>query len=197
MVEKDGAWLNDAKIAAGRDSNLNTIPIKVDSDGAVIIDAGIVSVLPAAVFPVSQSGTWTVNLATEPTINIGVVDQGTPGVSPWPISGTVFIAAGNFVYNEIFTIPATGAIHTPNISYRTFAIQVKGTGATPSAWNVVLEGSIDGTNYTPILIHTQALTELILWSGTNFYPVSSYRIRVTSLTLGGASNIIVTVLGTS
>ena len=36
----------------------------------------------------SQSGTWTVNLATEPTIDIGKVDQGTGGSSAWKVDGS-------------------------------------------------------------------------------------------------------------
>src|ERR1700682_3306087 len=87
-----------------------THPLRVDVDENLkvtgtfvttpsgIQDVNIVGTTIAV--PVSQSGTWTVNLANEPIIDIGKVDQGTGGLSPWlvnvnnfpatqPISGSV------------------------------------------------------------------------------------------------------------
>jgi len=114
-----------------------------------------------------------------------------------PVSGIVNIAAVNTLTTDTFTTTGIGATYTPSISYRSFALQVKGTGATPTLWTVILEGSIDGVNFSTIMTHTQAILETILWTGTNFYPIIAYRVRTPVLTLGGASNIVVTLLGTT
>lgn len=99
--------------------------------------------------------------------------------------------------SDTYTGTTTGVVIPVTSPVKTFAIQVKGTGAAASVWTVLLEGSIDGTNYTTIMTHTNILGEVILWSGTNFYPVLYFRSRVTALTLGSATDISVTILGTS
>jgi len=79
MVERDGAWINDAKIAAGVDSNKDTHPLNCDTDGTLQVDvvASIpIDVLPAAVFPVSQSGAWNVGVNNFPDVQ---------KVQPWPL----------------------------------------------------------------------------------------------------------------
>lgn len=59
----------------------------VDGSGVVQPISGSVSVSNfPAVQPVSQSGSWTVSLASE-SIEIGTVDQGTGGASPWLVTG--------------------------------------------------------------------------------------------------------------
>jgi hypothetical protein len=97
LHEKDGAWKADAKIAAGVDDVDNTHPLNCTTDGTleVAIDSSVpIDVLVGNVVPVSQSGVWTVNLAVEPTIDIGKVDQGVAGVSPWPVTVTNFPGSG-------------------------------------------------------------------------------------------------------
>ena len=77
-----------------------------------------------------------------------------------------------------------------------FTVQVVGTGAGASVWDVRLEGSLDGTNFTTILSHTNATGDkVVLWSGLTLYPSRYFRSRVAGLTLGGATNIVVTILG--
>lgn len=49
-----------------------------------------VSTIPA-VQPVEVVGTVTVVLTNEPTIDIGKVDQGLPGILPWPVTGSLTI----------------------------------------------------------------------------------------------------------
>lgn len=98
---------------------------------------------------------------------------------------------------DTYTAPATGPGYTNEIPHRSFAVQVKGTGATPTDWNVLVEGSLDSINFTPFLTHTQTLGETILWSSANQYACITYRSRVVSLTLGSATNIIVTILATT
>lgn len=111
--------------------------------------------------------------------------------------GSGLFVPSNLSASDIFTTTGIGPAHTPPVILKNWAIQVKGTGATPTLWTVVLEGSIDGVNYSPMMTHTQAIGEVILWSGTNFYPVTSFRTHVTILTLGSATNITVAVVGIS
>ena len=89
---KDGAWKDDAKIAAGVDDLDNTHPLNCTEDGTLEVSVSgqtvPLDVIVDNVVPVSQSGIWTVNLATEPTIDIGKVDQGIGGTSPWLVTGS-------------------------------------------------------------------------------------------------------------
>lgn len=99
--------------------------------------------------------------------------------------------------SDTYTAAANGT--TVNISTHSrqyFAIQVKGTGAAATAWEVVLEGSLDGTNFTTILTHkntTQADGE-VLWLTVPAMCLY-FRSRCVSITLGGATNVIATILG--
>ena len=77
-----------------------------------------------------------------------------------------------------------------------FGIQVKGTGAAPTTWNVVLEGSLDGTNFSTILTHTNVTGDgAVVWSGSLFSPSLFFRSRVSALNLGSATDIVVTIIG--
>lgn len=77
-----------------------------------------------------------------------------------------------------------------------FTLLVRATGAV-SAWNVILEGSLDGTNFSYITTHTQIMgTGATVFPGTNSSPCLYFRTRCTILTLGLGTNIIVTILGT-
>lgn len=96
--------------------------------------------------------------------------------------------------SETFTTASTGTIiDVSDTPYSNFGIQVSKTGDVTS-WNVVLEGSLDGTNFTTILTHTDLIqTNIILWGSTPTI-ATHYRIRCTSLVLGSGTNIIATVL---
>jgi hypothetical protein len=151
---KDGAWRTDAKIAAGVDDVDNTHPLNCTTDGTLEVQvAGTdvpIDVIVDNVVPVSQSGTWTVNLATEPTIDIGIVDQGTPNTlaNGWPIKitdgtnvlGTVLnplVTTGTFVPVSSSTAVVTAVTVTTsptvllatNTSRKGFAIQNQDTVA--------------------------------------------------------------------
>ena len=81
---------------------------------------------------------------------------------------------------------------------KSFAIQVKGTGGVAAVWDVRLEGSLDGTNFTTILTHTNATPDgTVLYSGSVLSPSNYFRSRVAGLTVAPATDIVVTVLGTS
>jgi len=117
---KDGAWKADAKLAAGVDDVDNTHPLNCTTDGTLEVQltgtSVPIEVIVDNVVPVSQSGTWTVNLATEPTIDIGKVDQGTPGTQPWPVTVTNFPGEGNAV-NAFAQVNAAPITETTIVSY--------------------------------------------------------------------------------
>ena len=78
-----------------------------------------------------------------------------------------------------------------------FSLGVDGVGGTPTAWQVVLEGSLDGTKWSTILTHTQLSPGLGLTisSGSNRDPSLFMRSRCVSVILGSASAIKTTILG--
>ena len=96
------------------------------------------------------------------------------------------------------TYAATGAQDTMRVSDKptqSYSVQVKGTGAAATTWDVRLEGSLDSLNFTQILQHTNTTGDgNVLFSGSSDSPALYLRIRVAGLTLGLATNIIVTAL---
>lgn len=73
-----------------------------------------------------------------------------------------------------------------------FGMQVGGVGGTPTAWDVVLEISIDGTMWAESIRHTtEDGMAALLYTQQNPVPVSYMRVRVVSLTLGPATGLLV------
>lgn len=99
---------------------------------------------------------------------------------------------------DTFTTTASGAvINCTAVPLSAFSIQVKGTAATPTTWDVRLEGSLDGTNFSQILQHTNSTGDAaVLYSGAVLSPSLYIRSRCDTLTLGPATNVVATVLGT-
>lgn len=99
--------------------------------------------------------------------------------------------------SDTYTTAANGtAVDVSAQGFSAFAIGVKGTGAAATAWNVVIEGSIDGTNYSTIATHVNTVHTdgQVLWVGAN-RPCLYFRSRCVSVTLGSATNIVATILG--
>lgn len=98
---------------------------------------------------------------------------------------------------DTFTVAGNGVTvdkHTAPVS--SFALQIKGTGAAATAWDIVLEASLDGTNFTTILEHTTAVGDgQTMYTGELDSPALYFRSRLVSVTLGSATNIVVTILG--
>jgi hypothetical protein len=106
--------------------------------------------------------------------------------------------SSNFFTNvDTFTGAGTGTVvDTHVMPIGNLAIVVKGTGGAATLWSVNLEGSFDNQNWTKLLIHDQTTDDgIILGTGTNAIPVLYVRTNCTSLTLGSATNIVVTTLG--
>jgi len=102
------------------------------------------------------------------------------------------------MYQRTTGVAATGAgtvVNAGDRPPRTFSVQVKGTGAAPTAWTVDVEGSLDNANWTVLGTHGTADVD----GKTKFIatdkPVIYVRYNVTALTLGGATAIEITLLG--
>jgi hypothetical protein len=104
-----------------------------------------------------------------------------------------------FSRSDTFTVAANGtAVDVSDVGCSTFGMQVKGTGAAATAWNVALEVSLDGTNYATLLTHASADADEdggVVWSGANASPVLYFRSRLVSVTLGSATNVVATIIG--
>ena len=96
---------------------------------------------------------------------------------------------------DTYTVVANGVIKVLKTAMCKFSLQVTSTGAVATTWTVILEGSLDKVNFTPIITHTQVSgNALILTTGASFYPMTFYRTRCSVLVLGTATNIIALVL---
>jgi hypothetical protein len=81
-----------------------------------------------------------------------------------------------------------------------FSLQIKGTGAAATAWNILLEGSLDGTNYTQILQHSSANPLGADTDGATVWTIAGpflyFRSRsAATFTLGSATNVVATIVG--
>ncbi|MBI4151814.1 hypothetical protein HY496_02485 [Candidatus Woesearchaeota archaeon] len=121
----------------------------------------------------------------------GVVNQGNPGNDPW-------LARPQFsTRTDYYTAVATGvSVNVANNPMKCFSMQIKGSGVSANAWEVRLEGSLDGNNYASILQHTNTTGDgEVLYTGASLHPSLYFRSRVVSLNLGSAAQIAVTILG--
>jgi len=112
-----------------------------------------------------------------------VVVPGTINTRPSTSSRTdTYVAAGNGV-----TVVSAAV-------YRSFGIQVKATGAVTS-WDVRLEGSLNGVQFTTIIQHTNADGDGITKWNVNQSANANFRSRCVAIVLGGGTNVVVTILG--
>lgn len=98
--------------------------------------------------------------------------------------------------SDTYTVAANGTtIDCSTNPLKCFSIQVKGTGAAATAWDVVLEGSLNNVNFTTIVSHGTADLDGTTKSFATPFPVLYLRSRCASITLGGATNVVATILG--
>ncbi len=98
--------------------------------------------------------------------------------------------------SDTFTTAASGTtIDTSLAPLKYYSLQVKGTGASATTWDVRLEGSLDNVNFSQLIQHTNVTGDgAVLWLGTaaaSFY----IRSRCAAVALGSATNIVVTLVG--
>lgn len=88
-----------------------------------------------------------------------------------------------------FTAAASGTTQFTGYPVSKFGLQVKNTG-TLTAWNIVVEGSLDGTNFTTLATHVNGTNAdgATVWVVDR--PVLYWRLRCTSITLGGGTNSV-------
>jgi hypothetical protein len=93
---------------------------------------------------------------------------------------------------KVGTAVGTGVVFTVDLRKTKrmcdeYAIQAVGTGSAPGAMSAVLECSNDGTNFTTLqaIAHTDDKTVFFV----NNKLSQVFRVRVASLTLGGATNV--------
>lgn len=113
------------------------------------------------------------------------------------VDGTAADFKDQVTRQETFTTTADGtAQDVSGQGFSRFAIQAKQTG-TVTSWTVVVQVSLDGTNYVTILSHTKAGDGdgAIVFSGPNRYPALYFRASCTAITLGGGTNVVATVVG--
>lgn len=98
---------------------------------------------------------------------------------------------------DVYTGAGVGTIvNASTKAVQSFTVQVKGLLAPATSWDVTLEGSLDGVNFTPILQHTTTTGDgVTLFSGTAFTPCLYFRSKVNSLILGVPVSISVNILG--
>jgi hypothetical protein len=98
--------------------------------------------------------------------------------------------------SDTFTVAGNGTtVNASSTPLKHYSVQVKGTGAAASAWEVRLEASLDGVNFSQVLQHITSTGDgAILWATTPA-PSLYFRSRCVSVTLGSATNLIVTILG--
>jgi len=98
--------------------------------------------------------------------------------------------------SDTFIATGSGVTVTPSSASQSYALQVTGTGATATTWDVRLEASLDGVTFTTILTHTNVTGDgVTIFSGASLSPATRFRSRVAGLVLGGATNIVVQILG--
>jgi len=98
-----------------------------------------------------------------------------------------------------YTCTTTGTGATLDLTIyplKSFSLQAVGSGGTPTLWTAILEGSIDGVNFDTLATSTNVIgINVIVSLGSTTVPVRYIRPRITVLTLGGSSGLILHILG--
>lgn len=98
--------------------------------------------------------------------------------------------------SDTFTTTANGTtVDVSTSPLSAFAVSVKQTG-TVTSWDVRLEGSLNNSEFTSILTHTNVTGDgVVLWTGTLEAPTLYFRSRCAGIVLGAGTNVVVTILG--
>lgn len=117
------------------------------------------------------------------------------------VTGFVGATIGNFpaarTRSDTFTTTSNGTtVDASSLGCRVFSLSVVPTGAVTS-WDVRLEGSIDNSNFTTILQHTNVVpgSGVLVWSGVTLYPTLYFRSRCAGIVLGAGTNVVATIAG--
>lgn len=134
----------------------------------------------------NTSGSATAALQTAGNASLATIVSNTTGLSN-PVS--------SFIHADTFSTVTTGATQDVGAGnlVKTYSIVVKGTVVAPTLSTVNLEVSLDGTNWTVLLTVLQTLDGIMTATGDVLVPARFFRSNTTALTLGSATNIVVTV----
>lgn len=101
--------------------------------------------------------------------------------------------------SDTYAATGTGAVLSATARpLKSFALAVKGTGAAPTSFTVLLQGSLDGTNWTTILTASNITPGdgQVQWAAAGIAtPAIYFRTNTTALVLGSATDIVVRLLG--
>jgi len=106
------------------------------------------------------------------------------------------VAGKGITIRETFAAATAGEAIPSSLLLRRFSLQVVGSPVAADSWMVVIEGSLDGTNFSPILTHATGDGSDISFSGALVFPSAYIRLRVAALNLGVATSLIVNGLAT-
>lgn len=191
-------------VALGTDGT-NVLALRTDATGNLQVEFPSAQSVNAA-----QSGTWDIRIqdgagndltsksvGSERALSVAVVDgSGNQITSFGGAEGSGGLAEPTSDTHSYDATATDTAVDVSDVGYSKWALQVKGTGAAATSWTAVLQVSLDGTNFSTILTHTDSTDDdgSIVAIGTPF-PALHYRTSVTALTLGSASAISVTAVG--
>lgn len=113
--------------------------------------------------------------------------------------GQSFAKSTPFIYKTYYVFNSTGVSSIFDIGgmeQSWFSLQVIPNGSI-DAWNVYLEGSLDGINFTKIISHNNLSpgANHVQYHGQSYTPCTYLRLNCTKLELGTGNNITVFVLG--
>jgi hypothetical protein len=98
---------------------------------------------------------------------------------------------------DTYVAAADGVAIAHAVGIKCYGLSVVATGAVTS-WDVRLEVSVDGTNFTQVIQHTQADgTGVAKWNPATIplAPGLAFRSRCAAIVLGAGTNVIVDIVG--
>lgn len=132
-----------------------------------------------------QDGSGNALTSTGGSLNVNVTSILAPLIPVFAFRSDTYTAVGSGTIINVSTSP---------VKY--YAIQVNQTGAVTS-WDVRLEGSLDGVNFTSILAHTNVIGDgQVVYIGALTASNLYFRSRCNAITLGAGTGITVVILGT-
>jgi hypothetical protein len=191
---------DNVAIASSNGANV----LSISSAGAAKVDGSAVTQpISASALPLpsgaSTEATLALIKAKTDNIDVALSTRTKPADQQHVIidSGSITSAVQFDTRSDTFTTTGNGVTVNASASPKKYySVQVDSTGGVASVWDVRLEGSLDNTNFSQILQHTNTTGDgAVMFIGDSVAPALYWRVRCAGLTLGVATNIIVTSLG--
>lgn len=198
------------KLASGK-----LVPVQAcftsDGSGAIVPLGGSAAALAVVGFGAATTAQRTAAVIGNAT---GALDAGVGAAGAQTLRVALSDADKAFldgVESGLATL-ATSAFFTRSDSYTTaangttvdasakppkyFSVQVKGVGGAGTVWDIRLECSLNGTDFSQVIQHTNTDTDGFVKSLTTPFPCLYFRSRASgAVTLGGASALVATIIG--